>query len=184
MVTGTRFQNGIVVLTIIAALLGSFSLVFSTGYYTGSYVMVTYLDVRLDSVTLGNFDPENFDPANDSIEPSIGLIFRLVIPEGVYGKASVTYLTSSATLNGESFDYISLLSSIPEETGSFYSGYNRTLTLRARIGETADRMLLWNATQTDTWVFLIGLTMFYKTFESRAPGIRQFVFVHEGYTQV
>lgn len=179
MISGTRSQNIIVLATIVLGIVGGASLVSSTSLYSGSYVMVTRLDVELEQLTIINFDPESFDPDNTSVVPVVRLSFSFKVVEGVVGEADLRSIGASVMLNGESFDYAAWFSLIPAADRSLYGGYNKTFSLSAGLEQAADKLLLKNAADTDTWNFIVRLTLHYTVFKS-AQSVRGFAFVHNG----
>ncbi len=179
MISDTRSQNIIVLTTIVLAIMGGASLVSSTSLWTGSYVIVTRIDVGLDQLTITAFNPENFDPYNASAVPYIRLRFSFKVLEEVVGQAQLRSIGATVMLNGESFDYAAWFSLIPVADRDLYGGYNKTFGLFDGLEQEADKLILKNATDTGTWNFLVGLTLHYTTFKS-AQSVRQFVFVHSG----
>lgn len=179
MISGTRSQNIIVLATMVLAVIGGASLASSSILYSGSYVMVSRLGVELDYITITNIDEANFDPYNESVVPYVSLRFSFKVIEDVVGDVQLRTIGASVTLNNESFDYSAWFRLIPPGDRALYGGYNKTFSLSSGLREAADKLIVKNAIDTDTWSFLIRLTLHYAVFRS-AESVRMLVFVHSG----
>ncbi|MHA1960846.1 MAG: hypothetical protein ACW99U_11470 [Candidatus Thorarchaeota archaeon] len=171
MISKDRPQNFIVVLTIIAAVFSGFSLVSTATHYSGSYIIISHLEVDLVDVTV-----RNVDPTNTTINPSVSAAFNFKAPNVDAGSASLTFLTAQILLNGESFTYAYFRLSIPSEHRTVFPGYDRNFSVGSTISIMEDKQILYNASAIDTWTFTVVLTMFYHLFESRAESVRILAF--------
>ena len=176
MISDTKPQNLIVVITIIAGIIGATTLYSSASYYGGSYVLVQRLNVELTEIRLGHFDP-----SNESIDPSISAYFRFEAPETIGGKTRIYSLTVSIYLNGESFDYASFRRIIPLEDRLVTSGYNKTFSVGDTIDSEIDKQIIFDAYAAEEWTFSVTLRLFYIVFESPAQSVRILTFSHSGY---
>ncbi len=178
MIADIRTQNMIIATTIILSLVAASSLVVSTNYFVGSFSLVTNLDVQMISLILSNFDPTNMTK-----NPSIYLTFNIKVSGAGTGDVTLTYLTASVALNGESFDYISLHKKILPDAGRLYPQYERNFTLAASIRDDLDKAILLSAEEDGNWTFVVSLTLFYYMFKSKIDSVRFFVFIHEGFDE-
>ncbi len=173
MISDTRPQNAIVVITIIAGIIGATSLYSAASYYGGSYVLVQRLDVELTEMRLGNFDPLNM-----SVDPALSAFFQFTAPEIASGKTRLESLTASIYLNGESFNYANFRRNIPAEDKLVTSGYNKTFSVGSTLELDQDKQLIYDAYIAEDWTFSVTLSIFYTVFESRAQSVRVMTFVY------
>ncbi|MHA1216140.1 MAG: hypothetical protein ACTSPE_05000 [Candidatus Thorarchaeota archaeon] len=175
MISDAKTQNVIVVVTLLVALVSGGALYNTTAYYGGSYIIVTYLDVNLTNVVVTNLDPTNM-----TVNPAVSLVFNFKAPEALSGHATLTSLTAKVWLNNDSLSYANFRYTIPADSRTVASGYDRNFTVRGTITELADKYVLYNASASSQWVFSIRLTLFYHVFESSAESVRVLMFAHEG----
>jgi len=175
MISKTKPQNFIVVVTLILGLVSGIGLASTASYYSGSYVIVSYLQIDLDEVRVANVDP-----TNTSINPSIALDFSFVAPETSDGEATVTYLVATVYINGDKMNYASFRKNIPSASRAITSGYNKLFTVSSSIIEMEDKNVLYNASADGDWTFSITLTVFYHVFNSPAESVRIIPFSYEG----
>ncbi len=174
MISDPKTQNRIVVATIIITLVSAFTLVSNAAYYGGSYAMVSTLDVRLNAVNL-----VDYDPANLSINPRLDFVFGFRVPLTLQGDANLMSLTAAVKLDGNSLSYTNFRLTIPADNRSLYPGYRANFTVSGRITDDLDKAALLNATNTDTWVFQVTLTIFYRVLDS-PQSVRRVQFLYEG----
>ncbi|TFF92783.1 hypothetical protein EU546_07155 [Candidatus Thorarchaeota archaeon] len=176
MISDTKPQNAIVVITLIAAIISAMSLYSTASYYSGSYVLVQKLDVELVEIRLGNFHPEN-----ETINPSVAADFQFVAPATGSGTTRLYSLTVSIYLNGESFDYSYFRKIIPLEDRLVTSGYNKTFTVSSTIDSEIDKQLIFDAYSSGDWTWTSTMRLFYIVFESPAQSVRVLTFTYSGY---
>ncbi len=177
MIAATRTQNIIIVSMIIIGLVAGVSLYRSASYYTGSYAMVKYLDVSLESVIVSNLDP-----TNQSVDPRLSMVFRFTTPQTLDGEAYLTFLTAKVWLNNESITYSAFRLNIPSEHQPLTPNYNATFTLTSVITDMNDKVVFFNASSDNKWTFSIRLTVAYHAFKSNIDSFRILMFAHEGVT--
>lgn len=178
MISDTKPQNIIVVVTIIMGIISGVGIVTTANFYGGSYVIVKYLDVDLEEVRVSNLDP-----TNTTINPSIQLDFSIVAPQTAAGEAYLSYFTASVFLNGDKFSYTTFRRSIPSEHRTVTPGYNKTFTVRSSVTEILDKYTLYNASVDGEWTWGISLTIFYDVFDSPGDQVRVLAFSYEGYEE-
>ncbi|MBS3794381.1 MAG: hypothetical protein KGY80_05775 [Candidatus Thorarchaeota archaeon] len=175
MISSERSQNVIMVITLIIGILSGVSLAGSSAYYSGSYLMIQYLEVDLINVRVNNLQPEN-----ETVNPGLSVSFNMQVPDTLSGDASVTFLRASIYLNGEDFDYASFTKRLSVENRELKPGYNRNYTIGSTIEVASDKELLYNAYDESNWTFSIVLTIFYHTFDSDASQVRVVSFSRVG----
>jgi len=175
LISSERSQNVIMVITLIIGILSGVSLAGSSAYYSGSYLMIQYLEIDLIGVRVNNLQPEN-----ETVNPGLSVSFNMQVPETLSGDASVTFLRASIYLNGESFDYASFTKRLSAENRELKPGYNRNYTIGSKIEVASDKELLYNAYDESNWTFSILLTIFYHTFDSDASQVRVVSFSQVG----
>ena len=175
MISKTKPQNLIVVVTIIIGLVSGIGLASSASYYNGSYLIIQNLQINLEEIRV-----TNLDPTNTSIDPEIALDFSFVAPETSDGEATITYLLATVYLNGDKMNYASFRRNIQSASRAITSGYNKTFTLSSTISELDDKYVLYNATADGDWTFSVTLTVFYHVFNAPAESVRIIPFSYEG----
>ena len=175
MISNTKPQNVIVVVTLILGIVSGIGLANSASYFSGSFVIVRYLDVDLTDVRV-----TNVDPTNETINPSLFLDFNFGAPNASNGEAVITFLTISVLLNREQFRYALFRKSIPIDQRTVYPGYDKTFTVASTFYELLDKQIVYNATLNNEWIFSISMTMFYRVSQSDNDLIRQLSFSYNG----
>ncbi|MHA1772445.1 MAG: hypothetical protein ACTSYL_11785 [Candidatus Thorarchaeota archaeon] len=175
MISDPKTQNVIIVSMIIVSVISGISLYTSASYYGGSYVMVTYLDVTLETVRISNFDP-----ANHSLNPRLSLDFRFEAPMTLNGDATLSFLTAKVYLNNESINYAAFRLNIPSAKRALHPDYNETFTLSSEIADNLDKAIFFNASESGQWTFSIRLTISYHVFKSTVDSHRIVLFAQEG----
>ncbi|MFO7835404.1 MAG: hypothetical protein R6V83_02025 [Candidatus Thorarchaeota archaeon] len=175
MISSERSQNAIMAITLIIGVLSGVSLAGSSAYYSGSYLMVRYLEVDLLGIKAQNLQLEN-----ETVNPSLTLSFNMQVPDGLSGKASVTFLRASVYLNGESFDYTFFRKRLSMEDRELFPGYDKNHTIGSTITVDSDKEILYNAYEESNWTFSVVLTIFYHTFDSDASEVRVVSFSQVG----
>ncbi|MGV9168491.1 MAG: hypothetical protein ACOC38_00950 [Promethearchaeia archaeon] len=175
MISSERSQNAIMAITLIIGVLSGVSLAGSSAYYSGSYLMVRYLEVDLLRIKAQNLQPEN-----ETVNPSLTLSFNMQVPDVLSGKASVTFLRASVYLNGDSFDYTLFRKRLSMDDRELFPGYDKNHTIGSTITVDSDKEILYNAYEESNWTFSVVLTIFYHTFDSDASEVRVVSFSQEG----
>ena len=175
MITDTKPQNIIVVTTLIIAIVSGVGLISSTSYYSGSCILVMFLDVELEDIHLSHYDP-----SNESINPRLSMIFNIQAPETANGEVSLNMLMVKIHLNGGSIKYTNFKRTVPLESRTVTSGYNNTFSVGSTIAELLDKEVLYNATDYNEWNFIIDLTLSYTTFDSAIVSFRKLTYSFQG----
>lgn len=175
LISSERSQNVIMVITLAIGILSGVSLAGSSAYYSGSYLMIQYLEVDLLGVRVSNLQPDN-----ETVNPSLSISFNLQVPQTLSGDASVTFLRANVYLNGESFDYASFTKLLRAENRQLNPGYNKNYTIGSTIDVMSDKDILYAAYDESNWTFSILLTIFYHTFDSDASQVRVVSFSQVG----
>ena len=175
MISDTKPQNVIVVVTLILGIMSGIGLANSASYYSGSFVIVRYLDVSLDDVRV-----TNVDPTNETINPALYLDFNIKAPNASSGESRITFLTLSVFLNREHFQYAVFRKSISLDHQTILPGYDRTFTISSTVYELLDKQILYNATLNNEWIFSISMNMWYSVAQSDVDQLRQLSFSYNG----
>ncbi|MCF2136243.1 MAG: hypothetical protein K9W43_03300 [Candidatus Thorarchaeota archaeon] len=175
MISDAKTQNIIIVSMIIVSVISGISLYTSASYYGGSYVMVTYLDVNLESVRISNFDP-----TNHSLNPRLTLDFRFEAPMTLNGDATLSFLLATVFLNNESITYSAFRLNVPSEKRALHPGYNESFILSSEINDNLDKAIFFNASESGQWIFSIRLIISYHVFKSTVDSHRIMLFAQEG----
>ncbi len=167
MISGTKPQNLIIVITMIAGIISGIGLANSATYYGGSYAMIRYLDIELVNVSVSNFDP-----ANITQNPALFMVFNVYAAPGAPGDAEITYFTAELYVNGDKINYATFRRDVPLTLRPLYPEYNETFSIGSTILEELDKQVLVDAYNSEEWVISIQLTLFYHVFESVGESVR------------
>lgn len=167
MISDAKPQNLIIVITMIVGIISGVGLVSSATYYGGSYTMIRYLDIDLVGVSVSNFDPGNY-----SQNPGLSFTFNVYAPPGAPGDAEITFFTASVHINGDELSYARFRRDVPMDLRPLYPGYNHSFALGSSILEDIDKATLFDAYDSEAWVFSIQLTLFYHVFDSVGESYR------------
>lgn len=166
-----------IAITVILGVMSGIGLVSTTSFYTGSGIIIQHLHFDLEDVLI-----YALDPANESVNPSMVLIFNVRAPQVASGEAYMMYLSTTVYVDNKTLAYTSFERSIIGAERILTSGYDRNITVSGTITERLDKLILYNASSLGEWIFGVRVTMFYHLFHSRAESFRVLVFSHEGYT--
>lgn len=178
MIESTKSQNIIVLSTIIIGLISGAYLTSSTSYYSGSYAIARYMTVSLEDVQIANLDP-----SNDSINPSLLMVFNLKAPELTTGQVTLTYLSAVVHLDQDLIMYETFQKYVqPPEIVT--AGYNKNFTLGSTVFELYDKHILYNASLSGNWTFNITFNLNYFIFQNGMLSRRVLFFVYDGYSPI
>ncbi len=177
MLSNMRPQNAVIAITIILGVTSGIGLVSTTSFYTGSGIIIQHLHFDLEDILI-----YTLDPTNESVDPSLTLIFNVRAPQVASGEAYMMYLTAKIYVNNKSLAYTSFERSIMGAERILTSGYDKNITVSNTVTVLPDKMVLYNASSTGEWIFRVRITLFYHLFHSRSESFRVLVFSHEGYT--
>ncbi len=180
MIASTKSQNAIVILIILTGLVSGTSLISNTSYYTGTYTIARYLAVTLEDVRIADLNP-----SNESVNPTLVMVFNLKAPYFTNGQMTLTHLSASVYLDGEFIAYTTFQKDvILASERSITAGYDKNFTVGSTISELLDKQILYNASLSGNWTFAVTLTLSYYFFQSQFPSWRVLLFVYDGYTPI
>jgi len=152
-------------------------LVSTTSFYTGSGIIIQHLDFDLEDILI-----YSLDPTNESVNPVLALVFNVRAPQVASGEVHMTFLWAEVYVNGESLDYASFRRAITGAQSVLTAGYANNITVSSTVTELPDKLILYNASNTGEWVFVVRVTVSYRLFDSRAGDDFVLIFSHDGYT--
>ncbi len=167
MISDTKPQNIIIVITMIVGIISGIGLVNSASIYGGSYTMIRYLEIDLVDVQVDNLDPNNI-----TVNPSISMFFNVYAPPGAEGDARIKDFTAEIYVNGDKMNYANFRKSIPLDYRDLYPGYNHTYGIGSTLLSELDKQVLIDAYNSGEWVISIQLTLFYRVFDSVGDSVR------------
>ncbi|NWF97244.1 MAG: hypothetical protein HXY34_13990 [Candidatus Thorarchaeota archaeon] len=153
------------------------SLAVNASYFSGSYMLVSHLQIDLEGITISNFDPMNM-----TRDPTIELLFSFSAPQTGSGEATLSSMHAVVYLNDDHLSYPTFRRIFVGTERIVQSGYQRNFTLGSVVKEDPDKQTLINAAASDNWTFAVQLYLLYHILGSRSETVRILAFTYEGYT--
>lgn len=175
MISDTKTQNVIVVVMVILGLFSGLNLAGNASFYSGTFLIESYLQVELEEIRLTDYDPDNITQ-----DFELSLFFSFVAPITEAGEIKLDFLTAAVYLNGEKIKYKTFKTDIPAEKNIVTSGYNETFAVSNTITEIIDKNVFFNATAHGEWTYSIKLIYFYIVFDSGGNPFREIYFAYTG----
>lgn len=170
-----RAQSVIITAFILVGVANAVLLINAASFYSGSILLSDNMEADLKEIRVSNLDP-----TNTTINPRLAMIFNVIVPTSWTGQFNIRELVTSVYLNSQHIRYGYFHLVISPENQILYSGDNRNYTMATTISATTDKLVFYNASLTDTWVFDVTLNMDIRLFGSGYPRVNTEVFTYEG----